>query len=78
MRSMTERALVIYPNNGDYFEANTKDWIANEMSVQNQDFARMALEWREHGGNVIIGGCCNTNKDTINCCSKVLRGGAKE
>lgn len=74
MRSLTERTLIVYPNNGDTFEPDTKSWIASEGHIHcNDDFVKEALEWKEVGGPIIIGGCCRIDKKLIKQLADALR-----
>ena len=64
-RVATTKPFVVYPNNGDVWNAVTGTW---ENSATQFDWADGAREWRDLGAK-LIGGCCRTTPETI----RVLR-----
>ena len=48
------KAIVVYPNSGEKYEASTNTWFGSLSPVEN---ARTANVWRDAGAD-IIGGCC--------------------
>lgn len=60
LRDYTDLPLGVYPNLGYYTSAG---WHT-ESEVAGEDYAQMALRWREEGAQ-IIGGCCGTRPEHI-------------
>ena len=69
MRSITQRTIVVYPNNGGTFEPKTKTWVSEHGWDTPEDFARQSVEWRKIGSPIIIGGCCRTHHKWIEAVS---------
>ena len=65
IRAHSQRALVMYPNNGSIFDNAKKAFIAPENGDNAQAFANLAKEWREIGSPIIIGGCCTVGSQNI-------------
>jgi len=65
---------MIYPNNGDTFKAETKEWLKSEGIKTADSFAREALTWKKEGGNIMIGGCCRIDCEWITTITQTLRG----
>jgi homocysteine S-methyltransferase len=61
IKKLSSKPIVIYPNGGSKYNPITKTW---EKSVDNSDFAKMALLWKNAGAS-IIGGCCETGPKEI-------------
>ena len=61
IKKLSSKPIVIYPNGGSKYNPITKIW---EKSVDNSDFAKMALLWKNAGAS-IIGGCCETGPKEI-------------
>ncbi|MBC9130520.1 homocysteine S-methyltransferase [Frischella sp. Ac13] len=57
----TAKPLVVYPNSGELYDANTKTWSVNDhhLTLSNQ-----VREWQENGAK-LIGGCCRTTPEDI-------------
>lgn len=57
----TTKPLVVYPNSGELYDANTKTWSVNDhhLTLSNQ-----VREWQENGAK-LIGGCCRTTPEDI-------------
>ena len=64
-RSGTKR-IVVYPNSGEVYQAESKTWIG--FSDPNL-FVALAKEWIELGAD-IIGGCCRIGPEHIRSISK--------
>jgi S-methylmethionine-dependent homocysteine/selenocysteine methylase/SAM-dependent methyltransferase len=60
LRDFTELPLGVYPNLGHLVG---RDWYFDSR-VSPDDYARLALEWREEGAQV-IGGCCGVMPEHI-------------
>lgn len=69
LRDFTDLPLGVYPNLGHYLDPG---WQFDE-TVKPQDYAALALQWREEGAQ-IIGGCCGVNPDHIAAAHKALEG----
>lgn len=54
IRSETDKPIIVYPNSGESFDANSRTWSGSQAIV---DFATQAAVWRQLGAS-IIGGCC--------------------
>lgn len=61
IRSVTEKPIVVYPNNGDIYNPETKKWKPDPSS---QSFSDLAPKWL-NAGATIIGGCCRTTPNDI-------------
>jgi S-methylmethionine-dependent homocysteine/selenocysteine methylase len=67
LRDFTDLPLGVYPNLGYYTSAG---W-AFEEGVGGDEYAAMALRWREEGAQ-IVGGCCGTGPEHITAARAVL------
>ena len=54
IRLETDKPIVVYPNSGESFDANSRTWGGSQAI---DDFATQAAVWRQLGAS-IIGGCC--------------------
>ena len=54
IRLETDKPIVVYPNSGESFDANSRTWSGAQAI---DDFATQAAVWRQLGAS-IIGGCC--------------------
>lgn len=61
IRSGTDKPIVVYPNSGETYDANTKTWSGEDTC---EAFASDARMWYEAGARV-IGGCCRTTPQHI-------------
>ena len=71
LRDFTDLPLGVYPNLG-YF---TNDGWQSDPGVGGEEYARMALRWREEGAQ-IVGGCCGTGPEHIAAAAGEPRGHA--
>ena len=55
------KKIIVYPNSGEVYHAETKTWMG--LSDPNV-FAAMAKEWLELGSD-IVGGCCRIGPEHI-------------
>jgi S-methylmethionine-dependent homocysteine/selenocysteine methylase/SAM-dependent methyltransferase len=69
LRDFTDLPLGVYPNLGYYSE---RGWRF-ETAIGGDEYAEMALRWREEGAQ-IIGGCCGVRPDHIAAASERLAG----
>jgi homocysteine S-methyltransferase len=60
-RKVTSKPILVYPNSGETYDANTNDWDGKPVCDSFSDRAR---EWFEAGARA-IGGCCRTTPDDI-------------
>jgi S-methylmethionine-dependent homocysteine/selenocysteine methylase/SAM-dependent methyltransferase len=72
LRDFADLPLGVYPNLGYFTDAG---WRV-DPGVGGDEYARMALQWREEGAQ-IIGGCCGTGPDHIAVASERLAGTAR-
>lgn len=56
VQSATQKPVVVYPNSGETYDAETKQW--HGLSVP-AEFGTYSREWRKLGA-ALIGGCCRT------------------
>jgi len=61
--------LIVYPNSGEGWDAEKKQWLPSDKS---QSLSDMAMTWLKDGCHV-IGGCCRTTPEDISELSKRLR-----
>lgn len=61
IRKNTSKPIVVYPNSGEEYDAESKTW---HSSSGEGSFSKNAYQWCE-GGAQLIGGCCRTTPDDI-------------
>jgi homocysteine S-methyltransferase len=61
MRSHTDKPLLVYPNSGERYEAQSKQWSGSAASTR---LGHQAREWYAEGAR-LIGGCCRTTPEDI-------------
>lgn len=54
LKESTNKKLLVYPNSGEAYNAQTKEWLGLSEPLS---FAEMAKEWISLGADM-IGGCC--------------------
>jgi S-methylmethionine-dependent homocysteine/selenocysteine methylase/SAM-dependent methyltransferase len=69
LRDFTDLPLGVYPNLG-YLAG--RRWRFDER-IGPEEYARLALEWREEGAQ-IVGGCCGTTPEHIAAAARALAG----
>jgi release factor glutamine methyltransferase len=69
LRDFTELPLGVYPNLGHLAGGR---WRFDER-IGPEEFANLALEWREEGAQ-IIGGCCGTTPEHLAAVAKAVAG----
>ncbi len=57
----TTKPIVVYPNSGEGWDAQTRSWTGK---CDPAGFAESAREWRKAGAQ-IIGGCCRTGPEHV-------------
>lgn len=70
IKKVTEKPILIYPNSGETYDADKKEWVAS-TGVSDEDFVSYVSKWRDAGAS-LIGGCCRTTPLTIRAISRVL------
>jgi len=66
--SAGDKRIVVYPNSGEAYNAESKTWLGlSEPDL----FVEMAKEWIKLGAD-IIGGCCRIGPEHIKGISKIL------
>ncbi|MQS75531.1 homocysteine S-methyltransferase [Companilactobacillus halodurans] len=68
IRSVTDKNIIVYPNNGDIYDPNTKTWQNNP---QADTFSDLVPKWLEAGAD-LIGGCCRTTPEDIQQVSEIV------
>jgi S-methylmethionine-dependent homocysteine/selenocysteine methylase/SAM-dependent methyltransferase len=71
LRDFSDLPLGVYPNLGYFTDSGWRF----DPGVGGDEYARMALEWREEGAQ-IVGGCCGTRPDHIVAARERLEGTA--
>ncbi|XP_077247893.1 homocysteine S-methyltransferase 2-like [Tasmannia lanceolata] len=70
IKKVTSKPIVIYPNSGETYDANIKQWVPS-TGVSDEDFVSYVNKWREAGA-CLIGGCCRTTPNTIRAIARAL------
>lgn len=61
IKEVSKKAIVAYPNSGEEYDANTKDWHGK---TSDKCFCESCKSWYEDGAT-LIGGCCRTTPEDI-------------
>lgn len=61
LKATTGKPIVVYPNSGESWNAQTRSWTGN---ADPASFGSLAREWRQAGAQ-IIGGCCRTGPEHV-------------
>jgi len=61
MRGHTDRALLVYPNSGESYDPQSKQWSG---AAETTRFGHQARAWYAEGAR-LIGGCCRTGPQDI-------------
>ncbi|KAK8956659.1 Homocysteine S-methyltransferase 2 [Platanthera zijinensis] len=70
IRKTTEKPIVVYPNSGELYDADKKEWVVS-TGTSDEDFISYVGKWCEAGAS-LIGGCCRTTPRTIRAIAEVL------
>ncbi|KAJ3674743.1 hypothetical protein LUZ60_005359 [Juncus effusus] len=70
IKKVTEKPILIYPNSGERYDPDKKEWVAS-TGVSDGDFVSYVNIWRQAGAQ-LIGGCCRTTPNTIRAISRCL------
>ncbi|PPS00367.1 hypothetical protein GOBAR_AA20299 [Gossypium barbadense] len=68
--AVTTKPIVIYPNSGERYDADRKEWVEN-TGVSDEDFVSYVNKWCEIGAS-LVGGCCRTTPNTIKAIYRAL------
>ncbi|XP_041003468.1 homocysteine S-methyltransferase 3-like [Juglans microcarpa x Juglans regia] len=71
MRKLTSKPVLIYPNSGETYDGQTKQWVKSSGDDVDEDFVTYIGKWREAGAS-LFGGCCRTTPKTIRGISRAL------
>uniref|UniRef100_A0A0E0C8C0 Hcy-binding domain-containing protein n=1 Tax=Oryza meridionalis TaxID=40149 RepID=A0A0E0C8C0_9ORYZ len=72
IRKVTSKPVVVYPNSGETYVAETKEWVESEGGASETDFVSCVGKWRQAGA-ALVGGCCRTSLATVRAISWALR-----
>lgn len=61
VRTTTQKPIIVYPNSGESYNIDNKQWIGESIPAEFGTFSR---EWRKLGA-ALIGGCCRTGPEHI-------------
>lgn len=64
IKAHTTLPMVVYPNGGEQYDAETKSWCACETQQVIGELEHMAAHWHALGAQ-LIGGCCGINIDGV-------------
>ncbi|CAI0434035.1 unnamed protein product [Linum tenue] len=70
IRKVTTKPILIYPNSGECYDAEIKEWVHN-TGVSDDDFVSYVNKWCDAGA-CLVGGCCRTTPNTIRAIYKTL------
>ncbi|XP_058224493.1 homocysteine S-methyltransferase 2 [Rhododendron vialii] len=70
MKKVTSKPILIYPNSGERYDADQKEWVQN-TGVRDEDFVSYVNTWCEVGAS-LVGGCCRTTPNTIRAIYRTL------
>jgi homocysteine S-methyltransferase len=68
LRAGTSKSIVVYPNSGEHWDANTRAWYG---TWNHGSLAALAPQWLQAGATM-IGGCCRTGPGDIAALSAAL------
>lgn len=68
LRAGTTKSIVVYPNSGEHWDANTRAWHG---TWNHGSLAALAPQWLQAGATM-IGGCCRTGPGDIAALSAAL------
>ncbi|KAL0389477.1 UNVERIFIED_CONTAM: Selenocysteine methyltransferase [Sesamum calycinum] len=70
IKKVTSKPILIYPNSGESYDADRKEWVQN-TGVSDEDFVSYVNKWCEAGAS-LVGGCCRTTPNTIRAIYRTL------
>ncbi|WVZ68638.1 hypothetical protein U9M48_017557 [Paspalum notatum var. saurae] len=74
IKEVTSDPIVVYPNSGETYIAETKEWVVAQDSdgASGVDFVSCVGEWRQAGA-ALVGGCCRTSPATVRAIARAVR-----
>jgi len=69
IRAVTGKPVIVYPNSGEAYDAQSRRWCGPAM---HHTYGEQARTWHRCGAQ-IIGGCCRTTPDDIRQVAAALR-----
>ncbi|KAM0889833.1 hypothetical protein ACQ4PT_027454 [Festuca glaucescens] len=73
IRKVTSKPIVVYPNTGETYVAETKEWVDSAGGgASATDFVSCVGKWRQAGAS-LVGGCCRTSPATVRAIARALR-----
>uniref|UniRef100_A0A453FMJ3 Hcy-binding domain-containing protein n=1 Tax=Aegilops tauschii subsp. strangulata TaxID=200361 RepID=A0A453FMJ3_AEGTS len=69
---VASKPIVVYPNTGETYVAETKEWVAAGGGAAGTDFVSCVGKWRQAGAS-LVGGCCRTGPATVRAIARALR-----
>ncbi|XWS46860.1 hypothetical protein CRYUN_Cryun14cG0104300 [Craigia yunnanensis] len=67
---VTTKLIFIYPNSGESYCADMKEWVEN-TGVFDEDFVSYVNKWCEVGAS-LVESCCRTTPDAIRAIYRTL------
>lgn len=69
LHQSTQKPLIVYPNSGEHYDADTKTWnsLPSDLKIIDQ-----LDDWQKAGAR-LIGGCCRTTPDDITAISNYFQ-----
>lgn len=61
LKTKTDKKIIVYPNSGEAYNAETKTWLG---TADPKMYVQMAREWLDLGADM-IGGCCRIGTEHI-------------
>jgi homocysteine S-methyltransferase len=74
LKATSDKAIVVYPNSGESFSADSKTWHG---TADPHECAQAAIGWRNSGAD-IVGGCCRMGPEHIRAIGKAITSIGKE
>ena len=68
-KKATDKPILVYPNSGESYSADKKDWNNDPVF---ESFGEEAREWY-NAGACMIGGCCRTSPADIHVIAEWAR-----
>nr|Q9FUM7.1 RecName: Full=Homocysteine S-methyltransferase 4; AltName: Full=S-methylmethionine:homocysteine methyltransferase 4; Short=SMM:Hcy S-methyltransferase 4; AltName: Full=ZmHMT-4 [Zea mays]AAG22540.1 homocysteine S-methyltransferase-4 [Zea mays] len=72
IKKVTSKPIVVYPNSGETYVAETNEWVDSDGATGTDDFVSRVGEWRRAGA-ALIGGCCRTSPATVRAIARAVR-----
>uniref|UniRef100_A0A0E0JPA8 Hcy-binding domain-containing protein n=1 Tax=Oryza punctata TaxID=4537 RepID=A0A0E0JPA8_ORYPU len=69
---VTSKPVVVYPNSGETYVAETKEWVESAGGASETDYVSCVGKWGQAGA-ALVGGCCRTSPATVRAISRALR-----